>query len=144
MIGSFKPWARSALELIVHAELHLRDGGDFDRRIAHIGFDNAIEVAITTYLNLNPIQRKGKTYRRDDVERWLTNYHTQMEFLEAEAKARNWTLKVPPDEIVYYHGIRNDQYHAGGPSVPQAQHLADLRKAALDACAMLFDIPNEL
>lgn len=54
---SMAPWATGTFELLVHAEGHLRGGEDFDRRIALISFDNAIEVAITTYLTLHPIQR---------------------------------------------------------------------------------------
>jgi hypothetical protein len=49
---SLPPWANGPFELLVHAEGHLRNGDDFDRRIALISFDNAIEVAITTYLTL--------------------------------------------------------------------------------------------
>lgn len=140
MSTPLKPWTRAAIELIIHAELHLRDGGDFDRRIAHIGFDNAIEVAITTYLALKPIQRQNKSYKRDDVDRWMSNYHTKLEFLEQEARSRGWNLKVPTDEVVFYHDIRNSQYHAGGPGVPEADHLSALRIAALDTFAMLFGI----
>lgn len=146
MKNILKPWTRAAFELIAHAEIHLRKGGDFDRRMAHIGFDNAIEVAITTYLGLNPIQREGKTYKRDDVQKWLTNYHTKLEFLAEEAKARGWALKVPNDEVIFYHDIRNTQYHSGGPGVPEADHLAALRTAALDVFSMLFGIdePEQL
>lgn len=142
MSAGLKPWTRGAFELIVHAEMHLREGGDFDRRIAHIGFDNAVEVAITTYLGLKPIQRGGRKYNRDDVEKWTANYHTKMEFLEVEAKARGWNLRIPTDEVIYYHDIRNNQYHAGGPGVPETVDLHALRQAALDVFAMLFDVAN--
>ncbi len=53
-MSRLKPWADSTFDLILHAELCLRKGSDFDRRIALISFDNAIEVAITTYLNSHP------------------------------------------------------------------------------------------
>lgn len=142
MSTRLKPWTRGAFELILHAELHLRDGGDFDRRMAHIGFDNAIEVTITTYLALNPIQRHRKSYARADVDQWMTNYHTKLEFLEQEAQSRGWNPKVPNDELVFYHDIRNSQYHAGGPGVPESDHLSALRTAALDTFAMLFGIQD--
>lgn len=54
------PWANGPFELLVHAEEHLRLGEDVYRRIALIGFDNAIEIAIGSYLLLKPIQRGGK------------------------------------------------------------------------------------
>lgn len=39
-------WVYGPFELLVHAELHYLAGKDFDRRMALISFDNAIEVAI--------------------------------------------------------------------------------------------------
>jgi hypothetical protein len=51
------PWAEGPFELIVHGEMHLRSGQEFDRRMALISFDNSIEVSIHTYLGLHPIQR---------------------------------------------------------------------------------------
>lgn len=54
MTRQLKPWAYGPFEVLLHAETHYRSGEDFDRRIAIIGFDNAIEVAITTYLSLHP------------------------------------------------------------------------------------------
>lgn len=39
-----KPWMRGPFELIRHADRHLKANGDTDRRIALIGFDNAIEI----------------------------------------------------------------------------------------------------
>lgn len=142
MSRGLKPWVRRVFELIVHAEIHLREGGDFDRRMAHVGFDNAIEVGITTYLSLNPIQRGGRTYKREDVQNWTRNYHAKLAFLEKEAKDRDYSLKVPNDEVIFYHEIRNNQYHAGGPGVPEAEHIGGLRTAALDAFAMLFDVDD--
>ncbi len=55
------PWANGPFELIVHAESHRRNGDDFDRRIALITFDDAIEVSVTTYISLHPIQRGNRT-----------------------------------------------------------------------------------
>ncbi len=67
-------WANGPFELLVHAEGHLRRGDDFDRRIALISFDNAIEVSIATYLTLHPIHRGNRSYANVDVEKWLSNY----------------------------------------------------------------------
>jgi len=142
MPRALKPWTGATFDLIIHAEEHRLTGGDSDRSIAHISYDNAIEVAVTTYLGLNPIQRQGITYKKDDVEKWLTNYHTKLKFLEIESQRRGWTLKVPSDEIVHYHNIRNDLYHRGASGVPRVHDLEEIRSAALDVFAMLFDIPD--
>ena len=137
-----KPWTGATFDLIIHAEEHRLTGGDFDRSIAHISYDNAIEVAVTTYLGLHPIQRNGRTYVRDEVDKWLRNYHTKLEFLNFESKYRGCSLKVPSDEIVHYHNIRNDLYHGGGSGVPKVHDLEEIRSAALDVFAMLFDAPD--
>jgi len=49
-MSTLTPWALGPFEIILHAEMHYRDGDDLDRRIAIVGFDNAIELAIHTYL----------------------------------------------------------------------------------------------
>jgi hypothetical protein len=87
-MSTLTPWALGPFETILHAEMHYRNGEDFDRRIAIVGFDNAIEVTIHTYLNLYPIQRQNRTYPRLDVERWLGNFHTEIDFLEIEVQNR--------------------------------------------------------
>jgi hypothetical protein len=135
-----KPWAHGPFELIIHGELHRLGGDDFDRRIALISFDNAIEVTITTYLTLNPIQRGGKTYKTEDADKWLANYHAKLDFLETECAGRAIPMVVDKAHIVWYHGIRNDQYHGGVPSVPTRDTLDGIRTAALWVFSILFDV----
>jgi hypothetical protein len=134
------PWALGPFELVVHAEGHLIKGGDFDRRIALIGFDNAIEVAITTYLTLNPIQRGNRSYERSDVEKWLKHYHSKLDFLEAELATRKQTWEVDRSHIAWAHDHRNEQYHGGLKGTPEKNVLALIRKAALWVFALLFDV----
>lgn len=137
-----KPWAYGPFEILLHAELHYRVGEDFDRRIAMIGFDNAIEVAITTYLGLHPIQRGNRQYPNADVERWLNNYHTKVGFFFQECVTRQIAVVGQHDEIVWYHEVRNGQYHVGGATVPQRRELDGVRAAALEVFAVLFDVAD--
>jgi hypothetical protein len=123
----------------LNAELHYRVGEDFDRRIAMVGFDNAIEVAITTYLGLHPMQRGNRQYPRADVEQWLNNYHTKVGFFFQECAARQIAVIGQLDEIVWYHEVRNGQYHNGGATVPQRRELDGVRAAAMEVFAFLFD-----
>jgi len=120
--------------------MHLRAGEDFDRRIALISFDNAIEVAITTYLTLHPIQRGGKDYKNEDVKKWLANYHSRLEFLETELKAQGKRWEVEKSHIVWAHAQRNEQYHAGSQGVPDKRCLEIARRAALWVFGMLFEV----
>ena len=85
---NLKPWAVRPFELIYHAEIHYRRGDDYDRRLALISFDNSIEVSITAYLSLNPIQRNGRTYDKEKVREWLKNYHTKLDFFSDEIRSR--------------------------------------------------------
>lgn len=142
MIRQLKPWAYGPFELLLNAELHYRVGEDFDRRIAMVGFDNAIEVAITTYLGLHPIQRSNRQYSRANVEQWLSNYHTKVDFFFQECTTRAITVLGQQDEIVWYHNVRNGQYHGGGANVPQRRELDGVRAAAMEVFAILFDAPD--
>lgn len=142
MVNDLKPWAYGPFDLLVHAELHRQGTEDFDRRIALISYDNAIEVAITVYLTLNPIQRQGCTYPKDDVEKALNNYHTKIEFFILEIQKRNCTVECDQAEIVWYHEVRNNQYHGGAATIPQERELDGIRKAAIWIFSTLFDTPN--
>ncbi len=142
MSSNLKPWGYGTFELLVHAEMHRREGGDFDRRIAIIGFDNAIEVAITTYLSLHPIQRGNRTYSNTDVDKWLVNYHTKIDFFLTEVANRNLQVVCEKSDIVWYHEVRNGQYHSGGATVPQARELDGIRNAAFWIFGVLFDVQD--
>ena len=137
------PWARRVFELLVHAELHLLDGGDFDRRIALISYDSAIENSITTYLTMNQIHRKGKTYKTECVERWLKNYPSRLDFLEAEIEAREMQWVVDRSHIVWVHDQRNEQYHGSTSGVPEQEVLQIARDAALWVFSFLFGVVDE-
>lgn len=141
-MNSLKPWARGPFEQILHAEMHMLNGDDFDRRIALISFDNSIEVSITTYLTLNPIQRNSIQYRKEDVNSWLSNYHTKMDFFIDEIQRRSLPIEIEKSIIVWYHGIRNEQYHGGTRGIPESHVLDGIRKTALWVFSILFDVPN--
>ena len=139
MMLQLKPWAYGPFEILLHAERHYLCGEDIDRRLSLIGFDNAIELAITTYLNLHPIQRGGQTYKNEDVEKWSNNYHTKAEFFFLECKSRGVVPNAKQDEIVWFHAVRNGQYHVGGATVPDQRVLNGLRAVALEVFSILFD-----
>jgi len=136
------PWAVGPFELLVHAEGHLIRGEDFDRRISLISFDDAVEVAISTYLTLNPIQRGNRSYPRADVDRWLDNYHSRLDFLDQELMGRQLSWGVERSHIVWAHDHRNEQYHGGQKGTPERNVLSLVRRAALWIFALLFDVPD--
>lgn len=144
MTRTLKPWAYGPFEILMHAEMHYLDGDDLGRRISMIGFDNAIELAITTYLDLNPMHRGGRTYKKVDVEKWLKNFHSKVEFFFVECGDRKITPDAERDELVWFHSVRNQQYHAGGAIVPPQVALDGVREAALEVFSILFEEQNTL
>ena len=141
-MSSLPPWSNGPFELMVHAESHFRKADDFDRRIALISFDNAIEVAITTYLTLHPIQRGNREYSRDNVDKWKKDYHTKLEFLEREIENRNLEWVVDRAHIIWAHENRNEQYHSGQKGIPEIRVLQIARAAALWVFSVLFDVDD--
>ena len=137
---SLHPWASGPFELIVHAETHLRAADDFARSIALIGFDNAIEVAITTYLTLHPIQRGGRNYQSNEVDQWMRNYHSKLDFFEKELESRSITWSIEKSHIIWAHDQRNEQYHGGQKGIPDRTTLQIARSAALWVFSVLFDL----
>lgn len=140
---SIKPWVHGPLDLLRHGEEHRQLDRDFDRRMALISFDNAIEMAVVTYLDLNPTQRGGRSYPQEDVTYWKRNFHTKLEFIERFAISQDSPMMVQRDEMIYYHSLRNDLYHSGNGTVP-ARHAVDgARRAALWVVTLLFDVDAE-
>lgn len=141
-MSPLRPWARGPFELLVHGDLHRKDGDDFDRRIAMISYDNAIETAITTFLSLNPIQRQDREYERTQVEKALKNYHSKVNFFITEVRRRGLSIVCEKAEIIWYHDVRNEQYHGGRPTVPQWEELEGVRKAAIWIFSTLFEVAD--
>ena len=120
----------------------MREADDFARSIALIGFDNAIEVAITTYLTLHPIQRGGREYQSNEVDLWMRNYLTKLDFFEKELESRNIIWSIEKSHIIWAHNQRNEQYHGGQKGIPDRNTLQIARSAALWIFSVLFDVSD--
>ena len=142
MMRELKPWAYGPFEVLLHAETHYLSGDDFGRRLSMIGFDNSIELSITTYLSLQPMQRGGREYQRNDVTKWLNNYPSKAGFFFDECNRRSIVPSAKEDEVLWYHEVRNVQYHAGGATIPDQRVLNGVRGVALEVFSFLFDENN--
>jgi len=142
MTRYIQPWALACFELLVHAEEHYRKKKDIDKRLVAIGFDNAIESAITTYLSLKPIQREGRKYRKQDIAVWLRDQPSKIRFFYDELDRRNLEHKATEPELRWYHQVRNDVYHSGIGGIPNEQCLVGVREAAIWVFSVLFEIPS--
>ncbi len=139
MTPSIKPWARKAFELIFHAEHHWRRGHDYDKRLALISFDNSIEVSISVYLGLNPIQRGNRHYPTVDVQKWRRDYHSKLDFYCEELSSRKLPEYRDKAHIVWLHEQRNELYHGSSGGVPELTTLEEIRSVALWVYSVLFD-----
>ena len=126
------------MELIRHADGHLQNADDTDRRIALIGFDNAIEVCIDVFIKLHPKLRRGIQIKNEDAERALRNYHSKIEFLDEFVASQNASLEVSIEVIVSYHSLRNELYHSGNGMVPEIVVVEGARAAAYAVFKALF------
>ena len=140
--SSLKPWCIKPFELLFHAELHFQKGTDYDRRLALVSFDNSIEVSITTYLTLNPIQRENRSYPQTCVDKWLKNYHTKLDFFFTELTSRGLPVYKGKDDIVWLHCERNEQYHGSSAGVPSIYTLNGIRQTAIWVFSILFQISD--
>lgn len=106
-----KTWTSGAIELLRHASGHIKLKTAFDKRIAFISIDNAVETTIITYLTL-PKQFFGKDRpsRKEIIEcdNNFTNYLTLL-YKYCEEKL----VGIDPADIEHYHRIRNRLYHDG-------------------------------
>lgn len=143
-MDTLEPWIYGPLELIKHAEEHEQANGDFDKHMALIGYDNAIEVSLSTYLQLHPTQRKGAEYPTDKVKTWLTNYHSLLEFFFEEfMKTSGQTPLIAKETVIYYHNLRNKLYHEGRNFVPTERDIQGARSAALYIFSKIFNVKGE-
>ncbi len=136
-----KPWSRKAFELLFHAESHKRSGADYDKRLAYISFDNAIEVAIATYINLNPLQRNGQQFENKSVNFWNENYINKLTFFEEEVKRRAIPEIYSKGQIHWFHEQRNSFYHDGAPTVPSIDDLNEVGEISFWVFSVLFEEP---
>lgn len=140
-MSTIKPWARGPFELLKHAEGHLKAGTDFDKRMALISFDNAVEVSITTFLQLHPKQRGNRVYKREQVASWQANYHSKLDFLyDHYLTEPGISTDVTRDEVIWYHDLRNQLYHSGNGMVPEESSLAGARQAANWVFSVLYGV----
>lgn len=134
------PWARGPFELIKHALGHLESKDDTDRRIALIGFDNAIEVCIDVFIRLHPKLRKGIALEHEEVDKATKNYHTKIEWLDKYIEKNNIDSRISLEELVWYHSLRNELYHSGNGMVPEMHALYGIRDNAILVFSTLFQL----
>ncbi|MEE9159864.1 MAG: hypothetical protein V3U60_15955 [Gammaproteobacteria bacterium] len=114
------PWTDGPRELLQHAADHLGLGEDFDRRIAMISVDNAVELAIKTYLGLPQRARGTKGPGRKELEAASESFPALLDMLDRYAADK--LTGVDLGDVEWYHRLRNQLYHSGnGITVERAR-----------------------
>lgn len=105
------PWSEGPKELLQHAVGHIAHDGDFDRRIAMISIDNAVELMVKTFLSLPRRKLGTRGPSRKQLEEASNSFPSLLDLLEEFGGER--LTGVSLDEIEWYHRIRNQLYHSG-------------------------------
>jgi len=105
-----KPWISGPKELLAHAAQHLQARNPFDYRVAMISIDNAIELAIRTFLGLPKRIRGSGGPSRKELESAI-GFPELLYLLEKHGQDRLSGVEL--GDIEWYHRLRNALYHDG-------------------------------
>lgn len=114
------PWQVGPTELIEFALERMKQGGDFDRRLAFLVLDVGVETLFKTYLTLPDGVTQFQIKRSERYEAVDGNFH---ELLRA---VQNANTKKASDinfsYIEHYHNLRNTLYHQGNQVTAVPMH----------------------
>ena len=116
-----KVWTSGPRELLDHAFSHLSGGKSFDYRIAMISIDNAVELAIKTYLSLPKRIRGSDGPTRKHYEEASSSFTGLIDLLEEYAG--NKLSGIELGDIEVYHRLRNTLYHDGNGVTVDPEHV---------------------
>jgi hypothetical protein len=105
-----KPGITGPKELLDHATEHLQLGKPFDYRFAMISIDNAVELAIKTYLGLPRRIRGTEGPSRRELENAI-GFPELLDLMEQYGEDQLSGIEL--GDIEWYHRLRNTLYHDG-------------------------------
>lgn len=135
---SEETWISGPLELLEHAALHIKEGKEFDLRIALISIDNAVEISIKIYLIIN---RRSIGLSRKDFNNAKNSFPFLLDLLWKYAPDK--TSESDLDAIEYYHKIRNNLYHEPVGITTKEKIVELYFTLAKNLITKLFDIREE-
>lgn len=137
-----KPWVDGPRELLQHSIDHLVSGSDFDKRIAMIGIDNAVELMIKTYLGLPNRARGSKGPTRKELGEVENSFPALLDILEKYDSDK--IIGIELDDIEWYHRIRNQLYHSGNGITVESTKVETYFEIASHVFENLFGFPLKL
>lgn len=118
---TLRPWTSGPKELLQHAVDHLTSGTAFDCRIAMISVDNAVELAIRTYLGLPKRVRGSEGPTRSQLEEISRSFPDMLDLLERFAADKLDGVSL--GDLEGYHRLRNALYHDGNGVTVDPVHV---------------------
>lgn len=109
-VSAERPWVSGPTEILEHGLALLEKDTDANRRIALILIDNAVELAIKTYLGL-PRRATGIALSRKRLSEISDSFPDLLDALEEHAPETVSGLDLA--DIEWYHRLRNQLYHGG-------------------------------
>ena len=129
------PWLSGCYELLEHGIEHFLKDTEFDRRLAMISIDNALELAVKTYIsrNLRVLNIKRKDY--NNIKRDFS-------------KLLSLILKVAPNKIneqelsniEHNHELRNNLYHEGIGISVNKEIVKSYSEEAISLISKLYEV----
>jgi TIR domain len=129
-------WASGAIELLNHADSHIDSKSAFDKRIAFISVDNAVENIVRTFLSL-PKSKSGVSIKRREIDEANNSFPRLLEILYKYAGEK--LIGIDDADIEHYHRIRNTLYHQGTGLSVDDQYLTAYRGIAEVLLQNLFN-----
>lgn len=133
-------WASGAIELLNHADSHIKLESAFDKRIAFISIDNAVETAVRTFISL-PSSKSKVNFPRKKVVEAGNNFPKLMSLVFNHAPDR--VIGLDDGDIEHYHRIRNQLYHNGTGLSVDDRYLNAYRQIASVLLQNLFGVKFE-
>jgi hypothetical protein len=127
-----RPWISGPRELLVHAFEHFKSGTSFGHRIALISVDNAVELAIQTYLGLPERSRGAPGPPKKELDDARGRLPALLNLLEKYAAELIPGINL--GDVEYYHRLRNMLYHEGNGIAVEPDKV----EAYLEIARLLF------
>lgn len=132
-------WASGAIELLNHADTHIGHDTAFDRRIAFISIDNAVETMIRVFLSL-PSSKSDVIVNHKERAEVENSFPKMLTLLWNKASKRVTGLDA--GDVEHYHRIRNKLYHDGTGLSVDDQYIRAYRRIAAILLEQLFGITS--
>lgn len=131
-------WASGAIELLKHAEEHIKIGSAFDRKIAFISIDNSVELIFKSYLSLPKRYFGENRPNRKELDDALNSFPTLLDLIEKFAGDKLDGIEL--NDIEHYHRIRNTLYHQGTGLSVEDEYVEMYNSIAKILLNRLFDV----